>query len=206
MGAEGLPRINEITAFLESHAPDRIVSLVGKPLTAELLAPGVHGGEPDAASGPDVRAGLAARAEVLAVALDVAIARCGPAVESIAVRLRKARRWRFTSLSLATIGASSVIGTAFTSATAALVAGLFTLIANIAALFTDQVVLGGQFKEADLAATAQKLTKAKGMAQLTKDLLGAVAKTDFEIGEMRVLLQQSNALFEEINDALPASA
>ena len=99
-----------------------------------------------------------------------------------------------------------MIGTAFTSATAALVAGLFTLVANIAGLFTDQVVLGGQAKEGDLAASAQKLTRVRGMAQLTRDLLGAVSRTDFDAEEMKVLLQQSNALFGEINDALPPSA
>ena len=92
MGAEGLPRINEVTAFLESHAPERFARLAQKPLTADLMTPGVQGGEPDRQSGPETRASLAARAEVLATALDEAIARCGPALESISGRLGRARQ------------------------------------------------------------------------------------------------------------------
>lgn len=203
MGLTELPRINEVAYFLQRFSPEVRAELESnRPDLVPLLAAEMEGGVADRIDEAALRHGLSARAEVLSAALEPAISRCAPAVSSINERLSRARRFRFISAVLATIGASSVIGAAFMGKVETLIAGGLTLASNIAALFANTVILGRQDREAELTATARRLVKASGQAELSRTMLSALTRTQFDVDEMRALLKESNELFAEISDAL----
>ena len=194
MGMSDLPRINEAVAFLNDFAPEERDQLASDPALAALLVPGVSGGP----SEPTSRQGLLLRAQVLSKALDAAVRKSKPIIDEASNRIAAARRMRFISLSLAAVGASTVIGTAFVAPIATIVAGVFTLASNISALFSNVVILGGQNREAELAAAIRNLVKDVGVAELARRLLKVSVESEFNVDEMTQMLREGNELFERI--------
>lgn len=204
MGRSELPRVNEVAAFLAEFAPDeRERLLVAQPDLAPLLQLGVMGGE-EQVERSAIAAGLIARASVLASALTVVSEKSALALATINARLSKARRFRFISSALSAIGSSAVIGAVFVSKAATIIAGTLALGSTLAGMFANTLALGREGAEEELTATARRLAKGAGAAELNQALLSALLKTDFDHGEMRELIEGGNALFEEINDALSA--
>ncbi|MGU3390759.1 hypothetical protein [Sphingomonas sp. M1A8_2b] len=199
----GLPRINEVAAYLNKFAPTTAGELKAKGETySALLTPGVIGGEETAQAPNAEREGLKARAQVTVAALDHAVHQCGPTATAVLARLHKARSLQFAAAALSTITASGVIASAFVSATTTIIAGVITLAASVVGLFSDIVVLGGQGQYDKLRDAAQTLIKDEGIAAVSRSTLAAIAQTDFNPDDLKDLLQQGNGLFAEILQAL----
>ena len=205
MGHADFPRINEVVAYLDEHAPEIRDQLTAADAElAPILELGVQAGEGETPSEELLRPGLVARATVLAAALDSAITRSGPKLAMANAQLARSRRFRFVASALATIGASGVIGLVFLSSAATLIAGILTLGSNLASLFTSTVVLGSKDREAELTTITRQLVKVVAMAELSRAMLDSLRRVHFGIDEMSDLLRESNALFAEISDAFAA--
>lgn len=200
--AHGLPGINEVAFFLDRHAPalqERLAERSSE--ISDLVQIGVVGGEAPAL-GPSNRAGLRARAEVLSAALEEARAVATQALEAIKRRLSLLRRLRFLTSLTAAIGASSLIPAVLTSTTAAIAAGVLTLISNIAALSADKLVLGPSRSEESLIRSAATLARIVRTSGLTQRLLEKLIDHEDDGAALAELIRQANGEFADLSAAL----
>lgn len=199
MGAASLPPITEATAFLRLYAPNTLQALAQRP----DLSPALQLSAAADAPYQSLRSGLGAQAEVMATSLSICIERSHKAIESISQRLKRCRNIRFTAEVLASIGASGVIGTALLDQkTWTLVSGVLALLSSLLALFATRVVLGSDAREVELIAAVRRLTKQSAKADMTQKLLNKLRHTQFDEADMRAIIEDSNSLFGELNDAL----
>lgn len=198
----GLPRINEITAYLNRYAPETAAALKERSGdVADLMTCGIWGGDDDDLSLDQVRAGLAARAEVLDLALTELIAHSESDTLLVKRRLLLLRRVRFASAALGAVGSSGVVVSTLAKPMATIVIGVLTLCATLATLLADTLILGQRGNEAALRDASATLMRASGEGALIRQLLKVLGKTDFQVDEMRQLLADANRLFSELIQA-----
>ena len=202
----GLPRINEVAAFLSKHAASTQAGFLaaGGDL-AQLVTPGVMGGDAQVAEDA-ARKGLEARATVLSAALGKGADAADGASAIVNAKLASLRRLRFASAVLAAVGASSVLGAVFVAKIAALIAGAIALGANIAGLTADHLVLGGSLKEADLVEIAKSLSRLSRECPSAQRLLEVLSAGDFDLKDVKSAIADGNRLFGELNAALASVA
>ena len=197
----GLPRINEIAAYLDRFAPQVQATLrQQEPTATELLITGTCGGDDDA-SDKALRDGLVVRAKVLDSALEEAIGQSKIDVATISARLSGLKRMRFAALLFGAIGSSSVIATAFAKPLAAVIGGVLALLASIAGLAAENLVLGQKNSEDTLRATVSTLSRVIGEGSLTRKLLAALQSVEFDVAEMRTVIADANKLFGDLMTA-----
>lgn len=204
MGKSDLPRINEVASFLDRFEPGLMKDLAASnPELSEVLETGLEGGPAPSIDEETVRKGLAIRGEILAAALAAAILRAHAEIERINQLVARARRFRFWAGVFAAVSAAGAVWAAILGAKpATIVTGSLALASNLLALFATKVLLGSDAREAELIALARRMSKASAGAELVQALLGRMPEAGFEIAEMRSLIQESNMLFAEMNDAL----
>lgn len=194
----GLPRINEVAAYLDRYAPSLQTELRGQGSEiATLTEVGVWGGD-DEVLDQEKKSGLILRAKILDAALGEAIAQSEQLLVTVTDKLNTLRRTRFASLLFGAIGSSSVIALAFTKPMATLIAGALALIANVVGLAAESLVLGQKNSEGTLREAGAVLARVNGHGALTRKLLAAMNETDFNADEIRSLIAEGNALFGEL--------
>jgi hypothetical protein len=194
----GLPRINEVAAYLDRYAPQVQAALRQRePAVSDLLITGTFGGDEDAEN-KALRDGLVVRAKVLDSALEEAIGQSKIDVAAISARLSSLKRMRFAALLFGAVGSSSVIATAFAKPLAAVIGGVLALLASIAGLAAENLVLGQKNSEDTLRSTVSTLSRVIGEGSLTRKLLAALQSVEFDVVEMRNVIADANKLFGDL--------
>ena len=197
----GLPRINEIAAYINDFAPAAKVSLSkSDPHAAGLLESGYIAGD-EKASDEKLRQGLIARAQVLDAALGEAIAQSKDIIDRISKKMDALKKIRFSSLVCGAVGSSSVMATAFIHPIAALISGMLALVSSIAGIAADNLILGPKINEDQLREAGSTLLKVISQGDLTRRLLAALQAIDFDPGELKSVIADANALFAELINA-----
>jgi hypothetical protein len=198
----GLPRINEVAAYLNQYAPavaDRLKEQGGG--IALLVEEGVVGGDQTVEDHVQ-RTMLNQRAVVVEQALTSALTDCRVDATSATSRLRRLKVVRFVSSVFAAIGSSSVIGATFVGAAATVAAGIVTLLATLSSLFADNVVLGSRDAEQILRDAAMTIQKLSGEAELTRRWLDALRSIEgYDTDQMQQVLSDANQLFHNLIEA-----